>query len=60
MELTRWLTRQGLPSVAPTDVEQPLDLDGYSLTLWRYYPQNNRPKPTADHLGAMLRQLHAR
>ncbi len=59
VELTRWLTQQGFPSVAPTDVEQPLDLDDHSVTFWRYYPQNDRPKPTADHLGAMLRQLHA-
>lgn len=59
VELTRWLTRQGFPSVAPIDVEQPLDLDDHSVTFWRYYPQNDRPKPTADHLGAMLRQLHA-
>jgi len=59
VELTRWLTRQGFPAVAPTDHEQPLDLGNYSVTLWRYYPQNDRPKPTADHLGVMLRQLHA-
>ena len=59
VELTRWLIGQGFPSVAPTDVQQPLDLDDYTVTLWRYYPQNDRPKPTADHLGAMLRQLHA-
>jgi aminoglycoside phosphotransferase len=59
VELTRWLTRQGFPSVAPVDVEQPIDVDDYTVTFWRYYPQNNRPKPTADHLGAMLRQLHA-
>ncbi|MGH3995680.1 MAG: phosphotransferase, partial [Pseudonocardiaceae bacterium] len=59
VELTRWLTRQGFPSVAPVDVEQPIDVDDYTVTFWRYYPQNDRPKPTADHLGAMLRQLHA-
>lgn len=59
VELTRWLTGQGFPSVAPLDVEQPIDVDDYTVTFWRYYPQNDRPKPTADHLGAMLRQLHA-
>lgn len=58
VELTRWLTRQGFPSVAPVEVEQPFDVDDYTVTLWRYYPQNNRPKPTAEHLGVMLRQLH--
>ncbi|MGH3856544.1 MAG: phosphotransferase [Pseudonocardiaceae bacterium] len=59
VELTRWLTGQGFPSVAPADVEQPIDVDDYTVTFWRYYPQNDRPKPTADHLGAMLRRLHA-
>ncbi len=59
VKLTRWLTQQDFPSVAPADVEQPLDIDDYTVTLWRYYPQHNRPKPTADHLGTMLRQLHA-
>lgn len=59
VELTRWLTQQGFPSVAPTDVEQPIDIDDYTVTFWRYYPQGSRPKPTADHLGAMLQQLHA-
>ncbi|MGH3974598.1 MAG: phosphotransferase [Pseudonocardiaceae bacterium] len=59
VELTRWLTRQGFPSVAPIDVEQPIDVDDYTITFWRYYPQNDRPKPAAGHLGAMLRQLHA-
>jgi aminoglycoside phosphotransferase (APT) family kinase protein len=58
VELTRWLTRQDFPSVAPRDVEQPFDVDNYTVTLWRYYPQHDRPKPAADHLGAMLRQLH--
>jgi aminoglycoside phosphotransferase len=58
VELTRWLTQQDFPSVAPADVDQPLDVDDYTVTLWRYYPQNDRPKPTADHLGAMLRKLH--
>jgi aminoglycoside phosphotransferase (APT) family kinase protein len=59
VELTRWLTGQGFPSVAPIDVEQPIDVDDYTVTLWRYYPQNDRPQPTTEHLGTMLRQLHA-
>jgi aminoglycoside phosphotransferase (APT) family kinase protein len=59
VELTRWLTQQDFPSVAPADVEQPLDVDDYTVTWWRYYPQNDRPKPTADHLGTILRKLHA-
>lgn len=59
VELTRWLTQRDFPSVAPADVEQPLDMHGYTVTFWRYYPQNNRSKPPAAHLGAILRCLHA-
>jgi hypothetical protein len=59
VELTRWLTHQDFPSVAPVNVEQPIDVDDCTVTFWRYYPQNDRPKPTADHLGTLLRQLHA-
>lgn len=59
VELTRWLTQQDFPSVEPADIEQPLDLVDYTVTFWRYYPQNGRPKPTAEHLGKMLRHLHA-
>lgn len=59
VELTRWLTQQDFPSVAPADVEQPLDIHDYTVTFWRYYPQNNRPKPTVGHLGAILRHLHS-
>ena len=58
VQLTRWLTRQDFPSVAPADIEQPLDVDGHTVTFWRYYPQPDRPKPTADHLGTILRRLH--
>lgn len=58
VELTRWLTQQDFPSVEPADIEQPLDLEDYTVTFWRYYPQNGRQKPTADHLGKMLRHLH--
>jgi Ser/Thr protein kinase RdoA (MazF antagonist) len=58
VELTRWLTQQDFPSIAPADAEQPLDVDDYTVTLWHYYPQHDRPKPTADHLGTMLRKLH--
>src|SRR5262249_19702471 len=50
VELTRWLTQREFPSVAPVDVEQPLDIHDYTVTFWRYYPQDNRPKPTAGHL----------
>jgi aminoglycoside phosphotransferase (APT) family kinase protein len=59
VELTRWLTRQDFPCVTPTGVDQPFDVDDYTVTWWCFYPQGDRPKPTADHLGAMLRQLHA-
>jgi hypothetical protein len=56
--LTRWLTRQGFRAVEPADVRQPVVVNGAAVTFWRHYPQGGRPKPAAEHLGSLLRQLH--
>jgi aminoglycoside phosphotransferase (APT) family kinase protein len=56
--LTRWLVSQEFPAPAPADVEQPVNVSGYVVTFWRYYPQGKQSPGTAD-LGLMLRQLHS-
>lgn len=56
--LTRWLVDQGFPATAPVDAPQPLDIMGYVVTFWHYYPQANRTRPNAGELGAILRELH--
>lgn len=57
--LTRWLSEQGLPVTTPLDVPQPFAVGDYAVTLWRHLPQHGRPTPHPEHLGRLLRQLHA-
>src|SRR5712691_181782 len=35
VQVTRWLTAIGFPSVAPLPVEQPVTSDGCAVTFWR-------------------------
>jgi len=55
-----WLTRRGFPTVPLyPGVAQPLEVDGYAVTVWqRLDPAHDNPV-TAAELGGLLRQLHA-
>lgn len=56
--LTRWLADQGLAVTETINVPQPIEYQPYTITLWTHYPQPDGPHPSAEHLGALLRQLH--
>jgi aminoglycoside phosphotransferase len=58
VQVTRWLTGMGFPSVEPLPVEQPVSSDGCVITFWRYLPQDG-PEPVPADLGRLLRRLHA-
>ena len=57
VQVTRWLTGIGFPSVKPLPVEQPVTGHGYVVTFWRYLPQDG-PEPVPADLGRLLRWLH--
>jgi aminoglycoside phosphotransferase (APT) family kinase protein len=57
VQVTRWLTGIGFPSVEPLPVEQPVTGNGCVVTFWRYLPQNG-PEPVPADLGRLLRRLH--
>jgi len=57
VQVTRWLTGIGFPSVEPLPVEQPVTGNGCVVTLWRYLPQEG-PEPVPADLGRLLRRLH--
>jgi aminoglycoside phosphotransferase len=57
VQVTRWLTGVGFPSVEPLPVEQPVTSDGCVVTFWRYLPQDG-PAPVPADLGRLLRRLH--
>ena len=53
----RWLAECDGPSLAPTDLSQPVFAAGAVATIWPFLPASHMPAP-AD-LGATLRDLHA-
>jgi hypothetical protein len=57
VQVTRWLTGIGFPSVEPLPVEQPVVGNDCVVTFWRYLPQDG-PEPVPADLGGLLRRLH--
>jgi hypothetical protein len=57
VQVTRWLTGIGFPSIEPLPVEQPIAGAGCAVTFWRYLPQVG-PEPKSADLGLLLRKLH--
>lgn len=58
LAITWWLIAQGFPATAPAEVDQPVRIDGATVTFWRYYPQHDQQRPPAAALGVLLRKLH--
>jgi len=54
--LVRWLIEQGVPTVPLLDIEQPIVVHGYDVTLWHYLPQT-RPILAGD-IAEPLAALH--
>ncbi|MFG2091832.1 aminoglycoside phosphotransferase family protein [Spirillospora sp. NPDC048824] len=59
LAVTRWLADRAFPTVRPADgiTEQPMNVDGATVTFWHYIPTAPAPATTAD-LGRLLRALH--
>jgi aminoglycoside phosphotransferase (APT) family kinase protein len=55
--LVRWLERQDVPVVPLAAAPQPLEIDGCTVTFWRYLPQ--RREIVAADLAGPLSMLHA-
>jgi hypothetical protein len=60
MNVVRWLTEQGFPTVRlSSHLHQPLRVGNHAITVWqRLDPAHDNPITTAE-LGTLLRQLHA-
>lgn len=58
VHVAQWLEASGVPAVqvAP-DVEQPVEVDGRSVTFWRELPNHHHGTPA--QVAAALKQLHA-
>ncbi|WP_218025898.1 aminoglycoside phosphotransferase family protein [Nocardia miyunensis] len=55
--LVRWLQAGQVPVVALAPVRQPMEIDGCTVTFWRYLPQCR--EITAPDLAAPLAMLHS-
>ncbi|MGF6884918.1 Ser/Thr protein kinase RdoA (MazF antagonist) [Nocardia sp. GAS34] len=58
LTLTRWLAAHDIPVTEPL-MDQSVDVNDATVTVWRYYPQEQRGEPPMRDLGAILRRLHA-
>jgi aminoglycoside phosphotransferase (APT) family kinase protein len=56
VEVARWLTDQDAPTIRLIDGNQPVSVDGYTITFW--HKVGAREDWTADDLAAPLRSLH--
>jgi len=58
LAVTRWLADHDIPVTEPL-MDQAVEIDDAAVTVWRYYPQQDRGEPPMRDLGAILRRLHA-
>ncbi|MEU2977204.1 phosphotransferase [Streptomyces hirsutus] len=57
VKFVHWLMEAGFPTVPLHPVDQPVVIDGHSLTFWAYLPQPDRPVAAAQ-LAKPLYALH--
>lgn len=59
VRVARWLAEHDFPAVRLLPgYEQPLEVDGHLVTLWRQVPASGA-RPTGAELAVLLRRLHA-
>ncbi|WP_327289660.1 aminoglycoside phosphotransferase family protein [Streptomyces sp. NBC_01198] len=56
IRVARWLADNGVRTVAPLDVEQPLERAGHVITFWEEVPSHTHG--TIDDVALALRDLH--
>lgn len=54
--VARWLADNGIPTIRPLDVHQPVVVDGRPVTFWEELP-THQPSANTD-VAALLRKLH--
>jgi Ser/Thr protein kinase RdoA (MazF antagonist) len=59
LQVTRWLAERGFPTVLPLMIEQPISIDDWTATFWRYEHLRRPNTATVADLAIILRELHA-
>jgi aminoglycoside phosphotransferase (APT) family kinase protein len=57
VEVSRWLSSVGFPTVRVVDVEQPVEADGRVVTFWKSVAPETVYAPIGD-VAAVIRRLH--
>lgn len=56
--LATWFDQVDAPTIRPaTDLDQPIEIDGFLATVWQHVPPRE-PEPTVIDLGRTLREFH--
>ncbi|BCY09651.1 phosphotransferase enzyme family protein [Actinoplanes sp. L3-i22] len=60
VDLVQWLVERGFPTVAlVADLPQPIEVDGYPVTVWERLDAGVDRPVTTGELGRLLNDLHA-
>jgi aminoglycoside phosphotransferase (APT) family kinase protein len=59
IRVTRWLAEQDFPAIVPLPVDQPVVVDGWIATVWRYVTEPPGHTAEVEDLARLLRDLHA-
>lgn len=58
LELARFLATADVPAVRPSDLDQPIAVDGHWATAWRWIPHDPEAVVDGAAFGALLRRFH--
>ncbi|MGW5755601.1 phosphotransferase [Nocardia rhamnosiphila] len=61
LDVTRWLAGRGIPVVVPSPLvpPEPVQRDGFSMTLWSFVPQDRDKEPDYVANAESVADLHA-
>ncbi|WP_157621566.1 aminoglycoside phosphotransferase family protein [Saccharothrix sp. NRRL B-16348] len=59
VEVSDWLSGQGIPAAKAVDIPQPISVLGHPVTFWFYIDGRNGGPGDIAALGRVLRRLHA-
>jgi hypothetical protein len=61
LDVTRWLADHGVPVIAPSPLvpPEPVQRDGFSMTLWSFVPQDRNKEPDYVANAESVADLHA-
>jgi Ser/Thr protein kinase RdoA (MazF antagonist) len=59
VNVAKWLVSRGFPAARLHDLAQPVSIDGFPVTFWRYIDGRQGERADVATLGRLLRKLHS-